>query len=146
MLSPEERLEQLEKVFEELVDLSADAPIIVEGIRDANALSRLGIEKNVVTLNRGVSIFAFCEQISRQSKKAIVLTDWDRRGGQLARMLKESLIANGVEVIDGIRTQIVILSKKEVKDVESMPTFIERLRARDASQRMRVRIVRAKRI
>jgi hypothetical protein len=40
----------------------------------------------------------------------------------------------------------VILSKKEVKDVESMPTFIERLRARDASQRMRARIVRAKRI
>jgi dTMP kinase len=146
MLSPEERLEQLEKVFEELVDLSADAPIIVEGIRDADALSRLGIEKNVVTLNRGVSIFAFCEQISRQSKKAIVLTDWDRRGGQLARMLKESLMANGVEVIDSIRTQIVILSKKEVKDVESMPTFIERLRARDASQRMRARIVRAKRI
>jgi 5S rRNA maturation endonuclease (ribonuclease M5) len=146
MLSPEERLEQLEKVFEELVDLSADAPIIVEGIRDADALSRLGIEKNVVTLNRGVSILAFCEQISRQSKKAIVLTDWDRRGGQLARMLKESLMANGVEVIDSIRTQIVILSKKEVKDVESMPTFIERLRARDASQRMRARIVRAKRI
>jgi len=146
MLSPEERLEQLEKVFEDLVDLSADAPIIVEGIRDANALSRIGIEKNVVTLNRGVSIFAFCEQISRRSKKAIVLTDWDRRGGQLARMLKESLMANGVEVIDSIRTQIVILSKKEVKDVESMPTFIERLRARDASQRMRARIVRAKRI
>ena len=146
MLSPEERLEQLEKVFEELVDLSADAPIIVEGIRDAGALSRLGIEKNVVTLNRGVSILTFCEQISRQSKKAIVLTDWDRRGGQLARMLKESLMANGVEVIDSIRTQIVILSKKEVKDVESMPTFIERLRARDASQRMRARIVRAKRI
>jgi 5S rRNA maturation endonuclease (ribonuclease M5) len=146
MLSPEERLEQLEKVFEELVDLSADAPIIVEGIRDADALSRLGIEKNVVTLNRGVSILTFCEQISRKSKKAIVLTDWDRRGGQLARMLKESLMANGVEVIDSIRTQIVILSKKEVKDVESMPTFIERLRARDASQRMRARIVRAKRI
>ena len=96
MLSPEERLEQLEKVFEELVDLSADAPIIVEGIRDAGALSRLGIEKNVVTLNRGVSILTFCEQISRKSKKAIVLTDWDRRGGQLARMLKESLMANGV--------------------------------------------------
>ena len=146
MLSPEERLEQLEKVFEELVDLSADAPIIVEGIRDAGALSRLGIEKNVVTLNRGVSILTFCEQISRKSKKAIVLTDWDRRGGQLARMLKESLMANGVGVIDSIRTQIVILSKKEVKDVESMPTFIERLRARDASQRMRARIVRAKRI
>jgi hypothetical protein len=35
-----------------------------------------------------------------------------------------------------VRAQIVILSKKEVKDIESMPTFLERLRAMAVSQRL----------
>jgi len=146
LLTPEERLEQLEKVFEDLEDVSADVPVIVEGLRDVKALKRLGITKNVIALNRGVSVSTFSEEISKRHRKAVVLTDWDRRGGQLARMLKEALMANDVEVIDRIRIQVVILSKKEVKDIESMPTFIERLKARDASQRMRARIVRSKEI
>lgn len=146
MTTPEERLEQLEKVFDNLEDLSATIPVIVEGIRDVGALKRMGITKNVIALNRGVSVFAFCEQISKHHSKAVILTDWDRRGGQLARMLREALMANGVEAIDGIRTQVVILSKKDVKDIESMPTYLERLRAMDASQRMRARIVRTKNI
>ncbi len=110
------------------------------------ALKRLGITRNVIALNRGVSIFTFSEEIAKRHTKAIVLTDWDRRGGQLARMLKEALVANGVEVVDRIRRQLVTLSKKEVKDMESMPTYLERLKASDASQRMRARVVRAKNI
>jgi len=136
MLSAEERLEQLEKVLEELEHLSAESPVIVEGVRDVAALKRLGITKNVVPLNKGKSVFSFCEDLSRRSKSAIILTDWDRRGGQLARMLREGLEANGVKVNDKMRTQIVILSKKEIKDMESMPTFIERLRAMAVSQRI----------
>jgi len=57
-----------------------------------------------------------------------VLTDWDRRGGQLARMLNEALLANGVTANGHFRTQLVILSKKEIKDIESLPKFIENLR------------------
>lgn len=129
LLTPEERVEQLEKVLQKLEDLSDEMPIIVEGVRDRNALRRLGITKNVLTLNRGVSIFSFCEGISRNFKHAVVLTDWDRRGGQLARMLKDGLEANGVKVNDSVRMQIVILSKKEVKDIESLPTFVDRLKS-----------------
>jgi dTMP kinase len=129
VLTVEERLEQLEKVLQNLEDLSEETPIIVEGVRDRNALKRLGIMKNVLTLNRGVSIFSFCEDIARNWKEAVVLTDWDRRGGQLARMLKDGLEANGVKVNDSVRMHIVLLSKKEVKDIESLPTFIDRLKS-----------------
>jgi 5S rRNA maturation endonuclease (ribonuclease M5) len=100
------------------------------------ALRRLGITKNVMPLNKGKSVFSFCEDLSKEAKGAVILTDWDRRGGQLARMLKEGLKANGVKVNDRVRTQIVILSKKEVKDMESMPTFIDRLKAMALSQRL----------
>lgn len=101
----------------------------MEGARDVAALKKLGITKNVFPLNEGRSIFSFCEDLSKRSTSAVVLTDWDRRGGRLARMLKEGLEANGVKVNDRIRAKIVILSKKEVKDIESLPTFIDRLKA-----------------
>ncbi len=130
MLTAEERLEQLEKVFEELEDASSRVPIIVEGLRDVRALKLLGVEKNVVALHKGSSVFSLCEAIGRQSKEAIILTDWDRKGGQLARMLRDGLHANGVEANEYFRTQIVLLSKKEVKDMEGMPGFIERLRVK----------------
>lgn len=128
MLTAEERLEELERVFQHLEDESEQRPIVVEGLRDVAALRRLGISKNVIAINRGVSVFTFAEQLSRKWKSAIILTDWDRRGGQLARMLKDSLSANGVSPIDKFRTQLVILSKKEVKDIESLPRFVENLR------------------
>ncbi len=129
MLSAEERLEKLEKLFVELEELSEKTPVIVEGARDVAALKRMGITNNVIAPHKGGSIFSFCEDLSRRSSAAVVLTDWDRRGGMLARMLRDGLKANGVEVNDYIRTRIVILSKKEIKDIESLPTFIERLRS-----------------
>ena len=128
MLSEQERLEELEKVFEKLEDESERCPIIVEGLRDVAALKLLGITKNVVPMNRGASIFTFAEQLSRRWERAIILTDWDRRGGQLARTLKEAFQANGVSANAQFRTQLVILSKKEVKDIESLPRFVENLR------------------
>lgn len=129
MLSAEERLEQLEKIIDDLEVASAETPIIVEGKRDVLALRLLRITTNVVSMNKGVSIFSLAESISRKHRNVIVLTDWDRRGGQLARMLKDAFAANGVSVNDNFRTQIVILSKKEIKDIEGLPGFIERLRA-----------------
>jgi 5S rRNA maturation endonuclease (ribonuclease M5) len=138
MLSAEERLEQLEKVIDDLEDASNQEPIIVEGKRDVLALKLLGITTNVVSMNKGISIFSLAESMSRKHRQVIVLTDWDRRGGQLARMLKDAFVANGVVVNDSFRAHIVILSKKEIKDIESLPGFIERLRAHKVP-RMQVR-------
>ncbi|MBN1676978.1 MAG: toprim domain-containing protein [Candidatus Thermoplasmatota archaeon] len=139
MLTAEERLEELEKVFEELEKDSERMLIVVEGAQDVAALKRLGIHKNVMAVNRGISIFSFAEMVSRRYDEAIVLTDWDRRGGQLARMLKEAFQANGVSVKERHRTQIVILSKKEIKDIQSLPRFVERLRV---ARRPRVKMRR----
>ena len=128
MLSPEERLEELEAVFLELEDASEGSPIIVEGKKDLEALALLGITRNVITLSKGISMFSFSVGISRKWKKAVVLTDWDRKGGHLARMLKEALMNNGVAVNDSIRARLAMLSMKEVKDIQSFPRFVNNLR------------------
>ena len=128
MLSPEERLEELEAVFLDLEDACETSPIIVEGKKDVEALTLLGITKNVITLSKGVSMFTFSEGISGRWGKAVILTDWDRKGGHLARMLKEALVNNGVDVNDSIRARLAMLSMKEVKDIQSLPRFIDNLR------------------
>ncbi|HIH00738.1 TPA: toprim domain-containing protein [Thermoplasmata archaeon] len=127
MLTPSERLERILKVIEELDELSEEMPVIVEGRRDVEALRLLGINGEVVTLGKGVPLFAFCENISREWPSTVVLTDWDRKGGQLARRLKEAFEANGVKVNDSIRMALVILAKKEIKDIESLPSLVRRL-------------------
>lgn len=129
MLSPSERLEETLKVIDELEELSRDMPVIVEGRRDTEALELLGVKNNIITLSKGLSLFTFCEAVSRDWPSVVLLTDWDRKGGQLARRLKEAFEANDTKVNSTIRMQLVILAKKDIKDIESLPAFVRRLRA-----------------
>lgn len=129
MLTPEERLEEILEVLDDLEDISADTPIIVEGLKDASALRRLGVRRNVVTLGKGLTVFAFCERLSERHPKAVVMTDWDRKGGKLARMIKEALEANGARADTDLRARLVLLVKKDIKDIEGLPAYVERLRA-----------------
>ena len=127
MLTPAERLERILRAIEELDELSQEMPVVVEGRRDVEALRLLGVKGEVVTLGKGIPLFAFCENLSREWPSAVILTDWDRKGGQLARRLKEAFEANGARVNDTIRMELVILAKKEVKDIESLPSLVRRL-------------------
>jgi dTMP kinase len=127
-MSAQERLERLEKLVDELHERSHDTPIIVEGLRDVAALKKLGITRNVVPLNKGASVIAFSEDIAKKHAKAIILTDWDRKGGHLARLLLDALTGTDVKVDTDIRAKIVILSKKEIRDIESLPSLLSRLR------------------
>ena len=128
MMSPEERLDQILRVLEELEALSEEMPVIVEGLRDVEALQLLGVKKNIVSLSKGMSIFAFCESLSKEWNSVLILTDWDRKGGRLARKLREALMANGAKPVETVRTRLAYLVKKEVKDIESLPTYLRRLR------------------
>jgi hypothetical protein len=44
-------------------------------------------------------------------------------------MLKEALEANGAKADTDLRARLVILVKKDVKDIEGLPTYLERLKA-----------------
>ncbi|MCK5038542.1 MAG: toprim domain-containing protein [Thermoplasmata archaeon] len=123
----EETLEEILDLIEELANQS-DVPIIVEGRKDVRALEKLGIEGLIIVLNDGLSIIDTCTKLSEDHKKAIILTDWDRKGGQLARLLMDALEANGMKYNTDIRAGISRLSKKDIKDIESLPRFLARLR------------------
>lgn len=123
----EERYARVLQTVDDLREASREAPIIVEGKNDVRALRYLGIAGEIIRLNSGSPIFAVCEDVARHHPSAIILTDWDRRGGQLGRLLREGLAANGVKPEAEFRGQLGRLCRKEVKDVEGLARYVRRI-------------------
>lgn len=120
-------LEELSSILDELRDRPKDIVILVEGLKDRSALAALGVGGDIWLIQGGGSIFSLAEDLVQQRKIAIILTDWDRKGGQLCRLIRQALKANGVPFDDSKRMRLVNISKKDIKDVESLPSFYSRL-------------------
>jgi len=129
----EELYHDLSKVVEDLAEKNRLAPIIVEGEYDRRALRALGVEGDVRLINEGSTIFGLCESIAASHREAIILTDWDVRGGRLARQLRDGLAANGVRFDEELRARFTRLCRKDITDVESLHTFVERVSEHVAS-------------
>ncbi|MDD1747809.1 MAG: Toprim subdomain protein [Methanomassiliicoccales archaeon] len=127
MRDPEEALEDLTAILEELKERSNEEVVLVEGQKDRAALTVLGIDGEVWQVQGPNTIFSTAERLATEGRSAIILTDWDRKGGQLARLLRQDLRANGVRFDDELRLRLVLLVKAEIKDIESLPAFFTRL-------------------
>jgi len=124
----EKHLEDVEKILEKLKLLHMECAVIVEGKKDEDALRKLCFNRRIIRIIG--SIPAMCEEISKEYKKVIILTDWDKKGGDLCRRLKKYLDANSVKYDDRLRAELAEACKKEIKDVESLFTYVENLRRR----------------
>jgi 5S rRNA maturation endonuclease (ribonuclease M5) len=91
------------------------------------ALRSLGVNGNIIVLNDGGSILATCEKLARQWSAAIIFTDWDQKGGELAHALADALGALEVSYDTEYRAGVSMLVKKDIKDVEGLPALMRRL-------------------
>lgn len=120
----EEAVEQIRELLEELKDYSREGvPVIVEGARDASALNRLGVEPAVRISGSRKTALNFLEGLSRY-KRAVVLTDFDRAGDELAEFCIKHLKKLGVEPISDLREKLKVLLHKEIKDIEGLVRFL----------------------
>src|SRR5437870_13292466 len=87
----------------------------------------LGFTGDIRPINQGSTVFGLCELIAAHHREAIILTDWDVRGGRLARQLRDALSANGVRFDEDLRARLTRLCRKDITDVESLHTFVERV-------------------
>ena len=115
-----EQLEELRNAIDELIELNKTTPVIVEGKKDVESLRSLGIEGEIINYNSGKSIIATCESVAEKYNEIIILTDWDRKGGTLARELKRCLESLGIRTNTDIRARLAVLCRKDIKDVESL--------------------------
>ena len=127
------KLERIEELLSELTEYSKrGAIIIVEGKRDILSLKRLGIEGNFELATRQ-SLFNFSEKIAGLGSEVVILTDWDRRGELLATKLSEYFESFGLKPELQIRNKLRLISQKEIKDVESLYTYVSSLRLKAGS-------------
>lgn len=127
------RLERIEELLSELSDYSErGAIIIVEGKRDILSLKKLGIEGNFELATKQ-SLFNFSERIAQLGKEVVILTDWDRRGDLLAVKLSDYFGNFGLKPELQIRNKLKLICQKEIKDIESMYTYVSRLKLKTGS-------------
>ncbi len=140
------RLERVEQALDEIRSLcESGAVLIVEGMKDKASLEELGIHGNILMVSHH-ALFPLADRIhdelsSRGGKDisgatansgfsavAVILTDWDSKGDELAERIGIYLRHRGIRVEDSIRMRIASLVRKEVYDVESLYSYLEKLR------------------
>ncbi len=124
-----ERLSILENLLEVLLELNKKIPVIVEGKNDREALRKLGLTGEIITLHRGKSIYDFSEEIHERFDEVILLLDWDMKGEELQRKLGEYLSGTW-ERFKELRSTLKLISRGEIYGIEDIPGFMEKLRER----------------
>jgi len=120
-----ETYEELERVIQELDDF-VDA-IIVEGIRDKEALEELGITKEIVLCSSRPDT-EFVDYLSSRHKKVTILTDYDRAGKEFNKKLSARLERSGIKVDNQYRGRIgKILGLRGMKCIESVNSLKKRI-------------------
>ena len=129
VMSDEVRLEEILKVLGRLKELSADHVILVEGRKDREALAYLGISGDVFQIQSSEGPSAAAEYVESRGGKAVILTDWDRRGGNLAAALRDILGRDNPDIDGSVREDLSRLSRHYIKDVEALDSLVDRLSA-----------------
>jgi len=120
-------MDSLELLLDKLREENTEFPIMVEGKKDEESLRSLGFTGEIIRINTGKGIVATCEGLVGR-EKVIILFDWDRKGAELTRAFAEALKNDGIDCDTRIRSELAILVKKDIKDVESLAGMLRRLR------------------
>lgn len=121
-----ERAERLKEIIGDLCEVNKTIPVIVEGKNDVSALRRLGLVGEIITLNKGNSLYDFCADIAERFHRVIILLDWDKKGESLNKTLSMYLKGHWEE-FSSFRELLRLLCQKEIKDIEGIPKLLRRL-------------------
>jgi len=127
--------ESLEDLIETLQEVSdGGAAIIVEGIRDQRSLRDLGISGTIIMAAQKPALDVV-ESAAEQFEEIVVLTDWDRTGEEMACKMERYLSGTKAHANLEIRKRLKQLVRRDIKDVESLSRFVERVRANSPPSR-----------
>ncbi|HSO25934.1 MAG TPA: toprim domain-containing protein [Methanobacteriaceae archaeon] len=122
LLRLNEELEELKYYGEQGV------PILIEGKKDEKALRELGLEGDFMKVSGSpLNLFEIAEIAAESSPKVIILTDFDKKGNQLAKRLSRDIQSLGSYPDMQIRRKIMGMTRKYIKDIQSLPKHINRL-------------------
>jgi 5S rRNA maturation endonuclease (ribonuclease M5) len=123
--------EKILQVLERLAEESAKGTlIIVEGKNDIKSLRALGIEGKIISAKTGgKSILDVVSEIEKcTAKEVVMLLDFDRRGKEWTKRLKQNLEKAKIKINLKFWSRLLGLVSTEVKDVEGLATYMETLK------------------
>jgi len=126
-----EKEEKILQLLENLAKESAKGtPIIVEGKKDIETLRDLSVEGKLISAKTGgKSLLDVISEIEKTgTREVILLLDFDRRGKELTRRIKQQLETARIKTNIAFWRELFTLVGKEVKDVEGLTAYMETLR------------------
>jgi 5S rRNA maturation endonuclease (ribonuclease M5) len=127
------KAEKLAKLLERLAtEATKNTLIAVEGQNDIKALKELAIQGNIISVKTaGKSFLDSLTEIEEQNiSKVILLLDFDRRGKELAKRLKQRLEEERIKVDINFWNKLRTLVGHDIKDIEGLSTYLKTLKKR----------------
>ena len=122
-----EKAEKIEQIIARLTEESAKGkPIVVEGKKDAQALQELGVDGAIVMVKTGGKSFLQAAQEIENlgASEVILLLDFDRRGKEGTKRLKESLEWKKIKVNTKFWRELGGLVSREIQCIESLTSYL----------------------
>jgi dTMP kinase len=123
----EERLERLNAILDDLSEMCIERMLLVEGPKDRMAMSLLGISAEMLSVQSEGGALKVAEKLYERKKAAVIMTDWDDQGDEIAKDLERSLSSLCVKHDVTLRSKLRWICGNEIYDVESLPSFYCRL-------------------
>jgi 2,5-diamino-6-(ribosylamino)-4(3H)-pyrimidinone 5'-phosphate reductase len=126
-----EKEEKIQQLLERLIEESArGTPIVVEGKKDVETLKALGVQGTIVSAKTGGKsrLDVISEVEKTEAHEVILLLDFDRRGKEWSKILKEHLERARIRPNLKFWKELQGLVSKEVKDIEGLTSYIETLK------------------
>ena len=133
-----EKEEKILQVLEALAEESAKGkPIVVEGKKDVEALRALGVAGTVLTVKTGGKSFldAVCEIEKMGVPEVILFLDFDRRGKEGTKRLKQSLERAKIKNNTKLWRSLSALIGKEIQCIESLTAYMNTLHQKLSPQK-----------
>jgi len=126
-----EKEERILQTLERLAQKSTKGiPIIVEGKKDVDTLRTLAIDGKIVEAKTsGKCMLDVVSEIEASgTREAILLLDFDRRGREWTKKLKQHLEKMRIKPNTVIWKKLRSIVGREVKDVEGLSSYMETLK------------------
>jgi 2,5-diamino-6-(ribosylamino)-4(3H)-pyrimidinone 5'-phosphate reductase len=134
----QEKEEKILKILEKLAEESAKGkPIVVEGKKDVNALRALGVNGTLLTVKTGGKSFldAVCEIETLGVSEVILFLDFDRRGREGTKHLKQSLERAKIKHNTKLWRDLLALVGREIRCIESLTSYMNTLHAKTIAKK-----------
>jgi 5S rRNA maturation endonuclease (ribonuclease M5) len=125
-----EKEEKIEQIIDKLTEESANGnPIVVEGKKDEQALRMLGVNGVILTVKTGGKSYlqAVAEIEMLGVREVVLLLDFDRRGKEGTKRVKEALERAKIKVNLRFWRDLHALVGREIQCIESLTDYLNTL-------------------